>query len=150
MTTFYQRGSVRVTSELVEVDGRSYPFEELADVRHDGIYVWVRAWVYWIARGLAVLGLVALIPGLVVAIVIALRETSGIWGSTKGIGIALVVWGVLVYTCYHVGVGSEDHGTREIRARWRGDEVVLLRMTNLWEFGRVYRALRQASSNLAS
>lgn len=95
---------------MVEVDGRSYPFEELADVRHDGIYVGVRAWAYWIVRGLAVLGLVALIPGLVVAIAIALREKSGFWYSLRAFGIAFHVWCALVALC--ILVGGDDFGPR--------------------------------------
>jgi hypothetical protein len=148
VTTFYEDEAVRITSSDVTVGGRTHPLEEFAEVRHDGLLRGVRAWAYWIGRGVALLALVALVPGLVVGIVVAVRKVSGLADTATAVGLVVGIWGALSIGAWEFGVEGyrgEVYGAREIRARLRDDEeIVVVRTTDLVAFGQIYRALGTA------
>lgn len=153
MTTYYQDETVRITSSSVEVPGGTYHLDDLDRVRHDGVVRGVRAWAYWLGRGVAVLALLALVPGLIVGLVIAVRETGSTADRITAIGVVLGVGAALAKGLFEFGVEgyrTDVYGVRQILARWGGEDVVLVRRTDLVTFGQIHRALRRALRSLPS
>ena len=148
MATYYEDDTVKITSTHLSVADHNYELADLEQIRHDGLLRAVRAWTYWLSRGAAVIALLALVPGFVVAIVIAVRLTHTAVDRMTGICVATGVMGALFKGCWDFaieGYGVDQYGIREIRARWQGDDVVLIRCTDLIRYGSILRALQRAA-----
>lgn len=150
MDTYYSDESVRVTSAAFEVDARSYPLRELAQVWHRrGARGTGQLRRTLLTRG--ALGLLPLLP-LALGAVVATAALSVSLSSVNRVAllvaaglVAMVSWPLLDIALSGVD-RTYDRGTRvhEIWARWHGHDVLLLRTGNALRFGRVYRALQRA------
>jgi hypothetical protein len=146
MITYYRDREVLVTSDGVRMGGRDYPLDDLARVWHTRGR---RSWGVVAGRGaLGVAMITPVVLGLL-AVVIAL-----VVQASAAVTVALIGGGILVglaaapladVLLEHVE-RSYDRGsrTREIWARVRGADVLLLRTNNAHRFGQIYRALQRA------
>jgi len=142
----YRDAGVRVTSELIEVDGRRYPLPELARVWHRR---GARSWRALAGRG--ALGLAMLVPiglGLIgVAVALSIDASPA---TTVAMVLGAVLVGFLAGPLADVLLEHMDRsyarGSREIEiwALWRGQPVLLLRTGDQLRFGKIYRALQRA------
>jgi hypothetical protein len=144
--TLYRDPAVRVTSEVIEVDGRRYALAELARVWHRR---GERSWRALAGRG--ALGLAMLVPlGLgLVGVAVALSV-----GASPTVTVAMVLGAVLVGflagpladVLLEYLDRSYSRGSRQIEiwALWRGSPVLLLRTGDQLRFGKIYRALQRA------
>lgn len=147
--TYYRDGSVEITSQAVEVDGRKYPLRELAEVYHS---LGGRERSGW--RTLGVRVAMALTPVAVGAAALGVALVAVRWEGglvprlILGALAAMLALATLPLLDLVLG-GVEktyDRGTRvrEIWVRWRGAQVLLLRTGDQARFGRIYRALQRA------
>lgn len=146
MTTYYRDGEVLITSSVVRMGGRELRLGELRQVWHKRGR---RSWGAIAGRG--ALGLAILVPILIGALGILVAFLIDASRSTT---VALVGGGVLVGLAaapladvlLELVDRSYDRGsrTREIWARTRTGDVLLLRTPDAARFGRVYRALQRA------
>ena len=144
--TLYRDPDVRVTSQLIEVDGRRYALAELARVWHRR---GERSWRALAGRG--ALGLAMLVPiglGLIgVAVALSIDASPTI---TVALVLGAVLVGFLAGPLADVLLEHLDRsyarGAREIEiwALWRGHQVLLLRTGDQLRFGKIYRALQRA------
>jgi hypothetical protein len=144
--TLYRDPDVRVTSQLIEVDGRRYALAELARVWHRR---GERSWRALAGRG--ALGLAMLVPvglGLIgVAVGLSIDASPTV---TVAMVLGAVLVGFLAGPLADVLLEHLDRsyarGSREVEiwALWRGREVLLLRTGDQLRFGKIYRALQRA------
>jgi hypothetical protein len=144
--TLYRDPDVRVTSRLIEVDGRRYALADLARVWHRR---GERSWRALAGRG--ALGLAMLVPialGLIgVAVALSIDASAT---TTVAMVLGAVLVGFLAGPLADVLLEHLDRsyarGSREIEiwAVWRGREVLLLRTGDQLRFGKIYRALQRA------
>jgi len=142
----YRDPSVRVTSAMIEVDGKAYPLRELVRVWHRR---GERSWRAVAGRG--ALGVAMSIPivlaviGVVVALSLELSTTV-----TLAVVCGAVLVGFLAGPLADVLLEHLDRsyarGSREVEiwALWRGHPVLLLRTGDQLRFGKIYRALQRA------
>lgn len=146
MVEYYSDDSVRITSDILRVDGRTYPLRELVRVWH---VRGRRSWRRLANRGMlaaAVIGpLVAAAIGVLIAI---LLSTS--FGVTVAIAAVCCLLGFCAVPVADVLLNrmdrSYDRGARklEIWATWHGRAVLLLATDDAHRFGQIYRALQRA------
>ncbi|MEU0550801.1 DUF6232 family protein [Micromonospora sp. NPDC005979] len=146
MITFYDDRSVRVTSNAVQVDGRSYPLAEITMVWHRR---GSRSWRVLAGRGAigaALAGpLVAAVIGIGVAVWLHRSPTVTIAIVGASVLVGLAVGPVADFLFEHLD-RSYARGSRqlEIWARWRGQPVRLLHTRDALRFGQIYRAVQRA------
>ncbi|MBF9135554.1 hypothetical protein I0C86_42705 [Plantactinospora sp. S1510] len=151
MTIYYDDRAVRITSELIRVEGRAYPLTEVGRVWH---VRGDRSWGALAGRGalLAALGgpLVAAVIGILIAVRLhtSVTVTIAIVGVSVLIGLAAAP--VADYLLEHVD-RSYSRGAHqlEIWAQWRGTPVRLLATGDALRFGQIYRALERAVEQAA-
>jgi hypothetical protein len=153
VTTFYRDADVHITGDGVRVGERWYPLAELDRVWH------VRR-----RRPLRYGSMLAATVGVFVALAVPVLVLAGLgvaWiaarpGAERAVA-ALVVLAALAVAVVLFGRAAVEmplnlldrlhvHGTDhfEIRARWRGAEVVVFETGDALRFGKVYRSLRRA------
>jgi hypothetical protein len=146
MITYYRDPDVLVTSTGVRMGGREYRLGDFARVWHRQGR---RSWSAVAGRG--ALGIAMVIPvivgilGILVALVINASATITIALAGGGILIGLAA-APLADVLLEFVDRSYDRGSRrrEIWARVRGSDVLLLDTDNAQRFGQIYRALQRA------
>ena len=146
MITYYRDPDVLVTSTGVRMSGREYRLSDFAQVWHRQGR---RSWSALAGRG--VLGIAMIVPlvigavGVLVALVInaSTAATVALIGGGVLIGLAAAPLSDVLLEFVD---RSYDRGSRrrEIWARIRGSEVLLLDTDNAQRFGQIYRALQRA------
>jgi hypothetical protein len=146
MITYYRDPDVLVTSTGVRMSGREYRLSDFAQVWHRQGR---RSWSAVAGRG--VLGIAMIVPlvigavGVLVALVInaSTAATVALIGGGILIGLAAAPLSDILLEFVD---RSYDKGSRrrEIWARIRGSEVLLLDTDNAQRFGQIYRALQRA------
>jgi uncharacterized protein DUF6232 len=146
MTTYYRDGDVWITSTGIRMNGREFALAELRQVWHASGR---RSWRKIAGRG--ALGVAMLLPILIGALGVGIAlvahasvaVTAGLIGG--GILIGLAAAPLADVLLEHVD-RSYDRGSREreIWARTRQGDVLLLRTGDAGKFGRIYRALQRA------
>ncbi|GAB3153571.1 hypothetical protein GCM10027290_46580 [Micromonospora sonneratiae] len=146
MITYYDDRTVRVTSEAIRVQGRSYPLRGLARVWHQrGRRSW-RALAGRGALGAALIGpVVAAVIGLVIALGIdaSLTVTITLVGIACLIGLAAGPIADLLLERLDRSYARGAHDL-EIWADFQGRTVLLLHTRDALRFGQIYRALQRA------
>ena len=146
MITYYDDRTVRVTSEAIRVQGRSYPLRGLARVWHQrGRRSW-RALAGRGALGAALIGpVVAAVIGLVIALGIdaSLTVTITLVGIACLIGLAAGPIADLLLERLDRSYVRGAHDL-EIWADFQGRTVLLLHTRDALRFGQIYRALQRA------
>ncbi|HEY0698211.1 MAG TPA: DUF6232 family protein [Micromonospora sp.] len=146
MTTYYDDGSIRVTSTVVEVHGGSYPLTQLRRV-------WYvrgpRSWRVVSRRGALVAAMVTPLAGAVAGVVLAVRADAPLTVTVTGVAAACLLGlatGPLADLLLDRVDRSYDRGSRqlEIWVDLRGRPVLVLRTRDALRFGRIYRALQRA------
>lgn len=149
LITYYRDDAVAITSLAIRVGERAYPLRELTAV-------WHRAGGRGATGRRTLLTRVAfavapLAPLVAAAAVAALALLADLQPVNRV--VLIVVAGLLALLTVPLldlvlGVLEQtyDRGTRvhELWARWRGDQVLLVRTGDQLRFGRIYRALRRA------
>jgi hypothetical protein len=146
MITYYRDPDVLVTSTGVRMAGRDYRLADLSQVWHRQGR---RSWRTVAGRG--ALGLAMLVPvligaiGVLVALVIDASTTVTVALGGGGILVGLAALPLADVLLEFVD-RSYDRGSRrrEIWARVRGADVLLLDTDNAQRFGQIYRALQRA------
>jgi Family of unknown function (DUF6232) len=146
MITYYRDPDVLVTSAGVRMSGREYRLGDFAQVWHRQGR---RSWSAVAGRG--ALGIAMIIPlvigavGVLVALVINASTATTVALIGGGILIGLAAAPLSDVLLEFVD-RSYDKGSRrrEIWARIRGSEVLLLDTDNAQRFGQIYRALQRA------
>lgn len=146
MVTFYDDRSVKVTSAVVRVDGRSFPLPEISELWHRR---GSRSWRVLAGRGAigaAMAGpLVAAVVGVAVAVWLhrSWTVTIAIVGVSVLVGLAV---GPIADILFERLDRSYARGSRqlEIWIRWRGQPVRLVQTGDALRFGQIYRALQRA------
>nr|MDT0663082.1 DUF6232 family protein [Micromonospora sp. DSM 115978] len=152
MTTFYDDGPVRVTSEALRIGPRAYPLAELGQVWHQRGR---RSWGVLANRGallMAIVGpLVAAVFGIVVALKLHTSPTVTVAIVGVSILLGLAVGPVADLLLEHVD-STYTRGSHplEIWAQWRGVPVRLLHTRDALRFGKIYRALQRAMEQTAA
>ena len=146
MITYYRDAAVLVTSDAIEVDGRSYPLADLVRVWHSRGR---RSWRALAGRG--ALGAAMLVPlalaGIGVAIALSLDASTSttvalVAGAILvGLGVGPLADFLLEHMDRSYARGAHAH---EIWADWRGTPVLLLQTRDALRFGKIYRALQRA------
>ncbi|HET6215189.1 MAG TPA: DUF6232 family protein [Micromonosporaceae bacterium] len=153
MTTYYRDNRLHITSTEIRVDGRRFALAELTYVWHGRGVPDPRLVSRRTGRVLLLLAGAVLAIGCAVKTPALLRMETGIPSLTARIlltaagSFALVAVGWPLVELVLVGMDHVHlHGVamHEIRAHWRGEEVLLLRTPDSLLFGRVYRALERA------
>jgi hypothetical protein len=157
MIIYYRDARVQVTSAEIRIDDRRYPLGELSYVWHGRCTTDLRAWCRRAARWLLLLATGVLVLGYAVKTPAVWRLESGVRSLPARILIAVAAsFAVLAvgWPLAEAVLSGLDHihlhgvRTHEIRAFWRGEEVLLLRTSDALLFGRVYRALERALEHL--
>jgi hypothetical protein len=146
MITYYRDTDVLVTSAGVRMSGRDYRLSDFAQVWHRQGR---RSWSAVAGRG--VLGVAMILPlvigavGVLVALVIHASTATTVALIGGGILVGLAAAPLSDVLLEFVD-RSYDKGSRrrEIWARIRGSEVLLLDTDNAQRFGQIYRALQRA------
>jgi hypothetical protein len=146
MITYYRDPDVLVTSTGVRMSGREYRLSDFAQVWHRQGR---RSWSAVAGRG--ALGIAMIVPlvigavGVLVALVINASTATTVALIGGGILIGLAAAPLSDVLLEFVD-RSYDKGSRrrEIWARIRGSEVLLLDTDNAQRFGQIYRALQRA------
>ncbi|MEU8232018.1 DUF6232 family protein [Actinoplanes sp. NPDC048967] len=146
MITYYRDPDVLVTSAGVRMSGREYRLGDFAQVWHRQGR---RSWGAVAGRG--ALGIAMIVPlvigavGVLVALVINASTATTVALIGGGILIGLAAAPLSDVLLEFVD-RSYDKGSRrrEIWARIRGSEVLLLDTDNAQRFGQIYRALQRA------
>jgi len=146
MITYYRDPDVLVTSAGVRMGGRDYRLGDLAEVWHRQGR---RSWSAVAGRG--ALGIAMITPvvvgmlGILVALVVDASVTVTIALAGGGVLIGLAA-APLADVLLEFVDRSYDRGSRrrEIWARVRGCDVLLLDTDNAQRFGQIYRALQRA------
>jgi hypothetical protein len=146
MITYYRDPDVLVTSAGVRMSGREYRLGDFAQVWHRQGR---RSWSAVAGRG--ALGIAMIVPlvigavGVLVALVINASTATTVALIGGGILIGLAAAPLSDVLLEFVD-RSYDKGSRrrEIWARIRGSEVLLLDTDNAQRFGQIYRALQRA------
>ncbi|MEU8613706.1 DUF6232 family protein [Actinoplanes sp. NPDC048791] len=146
MITYYRDPDVLVTSAGVRMSGREYRLSDFAQVWHRQGR---RSWGAVAGRG--ALGIAMIVPlvigavGVLVALVIHASTATTVALIGGGILIGLAAAPLSDVLLEFVD-RSYDKGSRrrEIWARIRGSEVLLLDTDNAQRFGQIYRALQRA------
>jgi acyl-CoA synthetase (AMP-forming)/AMP-acid ligase II len=143
---YYSDDSVQITSDILRVDGRTYPLRELVRVWHARSR---RSWRRLANRGMlaaAVIGpLVAAAIGVLIALL--LSTSFGVTVAIVGVFCLLGLCAVPVADMLLDRMDrSYDRGARrlEIWASWHGRAVLLLTTDDAHRFGQIYRALQRA------
>ena len=146
MITYYRDPDVLVTSTGVRMSGREYRLSDFAQVWHRQGR---RSWSAVAGRG--ALGIAMIVPlvigavGVLVALVINASTAATVALIGGGILVGLAAAPLSDVLLEFVD-RSYDKGSRrrEIWARIRGSEVLLLDTDNAQRFGQIYRALQRA------
>jgi hypothetical protein len=146
MITYYRDPDVLVTSTGVRMGGRDYRLRDFGQVWHRQGR---RSWSAVAGRG--ALGIAMIIPivvgvlGVLVALVIDASTATTVALAGGGILIGLAA-APLADVLLEFVDRSYDKGSRrrEIWARVRGNDVLLLDTDNAQRFGQIYRALQRA------
>jgi hypothetical protein len=146
MITYYRDREVLVTSAGVRMSGREYRLADFAQVWHRQGR---RSWGAIAGRG--ALGVAMMVPlvvgavGVLVALVIDASTATTIALAGGGILVGLAAAPLSDILLEFVD-RSYDKGScrREIWARVRGSDVLLLDTDNAQRFGQIYRALQRA------
>jgi hypothetical protein len=146
MITYYRDPDVLVTSSGVRTGGRDYRLADFAELWHRQGR---RSWSAVAGRG--ALGLAMIIPlvvgatGVLVALVIDASTATTVALAGGGILVGLAAAPLSDILLEFVD-RSYDKGSRrrEIWARIRGSDVLLLDTDNAQRFGQIYRALQRA------
>jgi hypothetical protein len=153
MTTYYRDPQVHITSAGIRVDERWYPLAELRAV-------WHLRQRRPLAYGAKLLRTVAIFAAMAVAVLVCAgwgwHSVLGRPGSQRVLGalIALAVVGIVAAILARAAIEGplemldrlHLHGAarHELRAAWRGAEVVVFACDDAHRFGKVYRSLRRA------
>jgi hypothetical protein len=146
MITYYRDADVLVTSTGVRFGGRDYRLGDFAQVWHRQGR---RSWSAVAGRG--ALGIAMIVPvlvgilGIMVALVIDASAATTVALAGGGILVGLAA-APLADVLLEFVDRSYDRGSRrrEIWARVRGSDVLLLDTDNAQRFGQIYRALQRA------
>lgn len=153
MPTYYRDESVRVTESVIEVGAHRIPLRELRYVWHVVGRPTLRTTYRRMGRFalialllLPVIGGAALVANLVLSasgVVARLAVAGGL--LVAGLVLLLLLAPVLEFPMMALE-RSYDRGTgvREIWARWRDQDLMLLRTSDSARFGKIYRALQRA------
>lgn len=153
VTTYYRDSSVRVTTDAVSVEDRTWPVREITYVWHSRGQVDRRV-AGRVALRLGLIGLLAL------PFAVRLAVSAHLWSSDRslphklGTAAALTVVSLsvlaLLVPLLEVILSGVDRSydrtmaVREIWVRCRGREELLLRTSDVARFRRVYRAIERA------
>lgn len=144
--TYYDDGSIRITSEALHVDGHAYPLRVLRRVWHQrGRRSWRRVAGRGALGGALLVPVVAAVIGLVVALQIdasAAVMVALVGGSCLAGFAAAPLADVLLE---HMD-RSYARGSRELQvwAEVQHHAVLLLQIDDAQRFGQIYRALQRA------
>jgi hypothetical protein len=144
--TYYDDGSIRITSEALLVDGDRYPLRALTRVWHRrGRRSWRRV------AGRGAIGGALLIPILtaLVGLVVALRIDASAAATVALVGAACLVGlaaAPLADVLFEYLDRSYARGSRELQvwAQVQHRPVLLLKTDDAQRFGQIYRALQRA------
>ena len=146
MITYYRDRDVLVTSSGIRTGGRDYRLADLAELWHrQGRRSWSAV------AGRSALGIAMIIPlvvgatGVLVALVIDASTATTVALAGGGVLVGLAAAPLSDILLEFVD-RSYDKGSRrrEIWARIRGADVLLLDTDNAQRFGQIYRALQRA------
>ncbi|GGJ83692.1 hypothetical protein GCM10010123_11760 [Pilimelia anulata] len=143
----YRDAAVAVTAAGIEIDGRHLPLAELTEVWYRR---GARSWRRTARRGALALAILVPLALGATAVVIGLSLDLAPLPLAAVVGAALVAGlatGPLADLLLEWVDRSYSRGAREweIWARWRGEEVLLLRTRDQRRFGQVYRAIERAA-----
>jgi hypothetical protein len=149
---YYHDQHVQVTSDVVRVDGVSYPVAALALVWHKRGPGTTRTWSRRLGRGVLIL-IISILPLAAIVCAVSLvyaASDRAAWGLAAGVlGVGLI--GALALApLAELPLGwldrSYDRGTvvNELWVRCAGEDRMLLRTTNTLRFGQIYRAVQRA------
>lgn len=146
MVTYYGDGSVRITSDAIQVDGRTYPLRELDQVWHARGR---RSWRRLAGRGALGAAMVGPLVAAAIGILIAVLLRASTTVTIAIVGVSCLVGfsaGPLADALLERMDRSYARGDRtmEIWATWRGQPVLLVQTDDALRFGRIYRALQRA------
>jgi hypothetical protein len=144
--TYYDDGSIRITSEALHVDGTAYPLRALRRVwHHRGRRSWRRVAGRGALGGALFVPVVTAVIGLVVALRIdaSATVTVALVGGSCLAGLAAAPLADILLE--HMD-RSYAQGSRELQmwAEVRHRAVLLLRTDDAQRFGQIYRALQRA------
>ncbi|HEX5598439.1 MAG TPA: DUF6232 family protein [Micromonosporaceae bacterium] len=146
MTTFYDDRTVRITSEVIRVNGRAYPLPTLARIWPEQ---GAPRWGALAGRGVLGVALIAPLVAAAIGLGIAFQINAAapiriaIIGGCLLVGLATAPLADLLFEQLD---RSYARGTRELRlwAEFRGQPVLLLQTRDALRFGQIHRALRRA------
>jgi hypothetical protein len=146
MITYYDDGSVQVTSERIHIDSRSYPLTAFAAIWHRR---GPRSWRALAGRGALLAAITGPVLTAALGIVIAMRMDLSVTVTIGMVGICLLIGlavGPVADMLLELVDRSYLRGDRqlEIWARCDGERVLLLRTRDAQRFGQIYRALQRA------
>jgi hypothetical protein len=144
--TYYDDGSIRITSDTLHVNGNAYPLRVLRRVWHQrGRRSWRRV------AGRGALGGALLVPVVmaVIGLVVALRIDASATVTVALIGgscLAGIAAAPLADILFEYLDRSYARGSRELQvwAEVQHRTVLLLRTDDAQRFGQIYRALQRA------
>lgn len=151
MIRYYQDDSVLVTSESIQVGGRTYPISELT-------YVWHRRTRRSLRIGSRLLGRWVLVTLLTAPLgfgaLCAVSALFADWGERLGAAVvglvAAAVLAIALAPLLEIPLmaleRSYDRGSavQELWVQCRGEEIMLVRSTDALRFGQLYRAVQRA------
>ncbi|GIF71318.1 DUF6232 family protein [Asanoa siamensis] len=155
MTVYYRDKDVQVTSDVVRVDGVSYPVSGLALVWHRRGSGTTRTRSRRVGRGVLIL-IISILPLAAIVCAISLVYSASdraAWGLAAGVLAVGVVGALALAPFAELPLGwldrSYDEGTvvNELWVRYVGEDRMLLRTTNALRFGQIYRAVQRAVEN---
>jgi hypothetical protein len=146
LTVYYRDKSVRITSDVIEVQERSYPLEHLDQVWHQR---GERSFRVLAGRGALAAAMIGPVVAGVIGVVIAIRLDASSTVTVALVGVSVLVGltaGPLTDLLLNRMDDSYDRGTHdlEIWVTVRGRPVLLLRTRNALRFGQIYRAVQRA------
>lgn len=144
--TYYDDGSIRITSEALHVDGYAYPLRVLRRVWHErGRRSWRRVAGRGALGGALLVPVLAAVVGLVVALQVeaSAAVTAALVGGSALAGLAAAPAADVLLE--HMD-RSYARGSRELQvwAEVQHHPVLLLRIDDAQRFGQIYRALQRA------
>lgn len=146
MVTYYDDGSIRITSNEIVLDGHAFPLPALARVWHRR---GARSWRALAGRGALGSAMVAPIVAAVLGLFVALRIDASATVTIALVGGACLVGlaaGPLADVLLERMDRSYARGSRELQiwAQVHRQPVLLLQTDDALRFGQVYRALQRA------
>jgi hypothetical protein len=149
MISYYDDGSVQVTSDAIRVGGRIWPVRGLSRVWHERGR---RSWRVTARRGALGAAMAGPIVAAVLGLLLALSLDASLTITVALVGVACLVGlaaGPLADILLEHMDRSYARGAHDMRiwAEIRGRPVLLLQTRDALRFGQIYRALQRAVEN---